>query len=52
MSDKAPGPVVSCQEVVLSAIRRFQEGQKTGSLTLHFKDGRFMQVEERIVARV
>ena len=38
--------------VVLEALHNFTHGGKTGHITLHFKEGRIMQVETTEVKRV
>ena len=47
-----PAVSVSLPTPVSRAIQRFQEGQKSGSLTLHFKEGRIMEVVETIPTRM
>lgn len=37
---------------VLAAVQRFVEDGSTGSVTLHFKEGRLAEVESRIVSRL
>lgn len=33
------------------ALLRFQDGQKSGHVTFHFKEGKIMQVEETVIVR-
>ena len=44
--------VVDLPQLVAETIRRYQQEQRSGSVTLHFKDGRVMEVDELVKGKV
>ena len=52
MQQKVVQTLVDLPLEVANTIRRYQEGQKSGQVTLHFREGRVVEVDELVKGRI